>query len=89
MTRIEFEAALAVDGFVEIETKALPPRPANGEHGHHYGVRGLVVDGVFIVIRNNSPVAFRRGDIFDVPEGHLHCEEIGPEGAVISVGRKY
>ncbi|MEQ1614994.1 MAG: hypothetical protein ABL904_19775 [Hyphomicrobiaceae bacterium] len=28
MTRIEFEAALAADGYTEIEAKPLPPRPA-------------------------------------------------------------
>ena len=89
MTRIEFEAALAADGYTEIETKALPPRPANGEHGHHFTVRGFVLDGVFTVIQNNQPTAFRRGEIFTVPAGDVHCEEIGAEGAVICVGRKY
>jgi quercetin dioxygenase-like cupin family protein len=85
----EFEAAIAAEGYVEIETKALPPRPANGEHGHHYAVKGLVLGGVFTVIQNNAPVAFRRGEVFFVPAGDLHCEEIGPEGAEICFGRKY
>jgi quercetin dioxygenase-like cupin family protein len=88
MTRAEFEAALKADGFVEIETKTLPPQPANGEHGHHYDVRGLVLDGVFTVIQN-QPVHYRPGDIFFVANGDLHCEEIGEAGAEICVGRKY
>ena len=89
ITKPAFEAALAADGYVEIETKSLPPRPANGEHGHHYTVKGLVLDGVFSVVQANVVVAFQRGEIFSVPAGDLHCEEIGPEGAQICVGRKY
>jgi quercetin dioxygenase-like cupin family protein len=89
MTRAEFEAALKAAGFVEIETKTLPPRPANGEHGHHYDVRGLVLDGVFTVIQNQQPVHYRPGEIFFVANGVLHCEEIGAAGAEICVGRKY
>ena len=85
----DFEAALAADGYVEIETKSLPPRRANSEHGHHYTVKGLVLDGVFSVVQGNVAVVFRRGEIFSVPAGDLHCEEIGPEGAQICVGRKY
>jgi hypothetical protein len=62
MTRTEFEAALKADGFVEIETKTLPPRPANGEHGHHYDVRGMVLDGIFTVIQNEKPIHYYPGD---------------------------
>ena len=89
MTKTEFETALEADGFTEIETKTLPPRPANGEHGHHYDVRGLVLDGVFTVIQNHQPVHYSRGEIFFVANGDLHCEEIGAAGAEICVGRKY
>jgi hypothetical protein len=77
MTRTDFEAALNADGFVEIETKTLPPRPANGEHGHHDDVRGMVINGVFTVIRGNKPVHDHPGDIFVVANGDLPCEAIG------------
>ncbi len=89
ITKPEFEAALIVDGYVEIETKTLPPRPANGDHGHHYAVKGLVLDGVFTVVRAGGTVSYHRGQIFSVAAGDLHHEEIGPEGAEICVGRKY
>jgi quercetin dioxygenase-like cupin family protein len=89
MTRTEFEAALRADGFTEIETKTLPPRPANGEHGHHYDVRGLVLGGIFTVIQNDKPVHYRTGDTFFVANGDLHCEEIGEAGAEICVGKRY
>lgn len=85
----EFEARLKADGYTEVETKSLEPRPVNGEHGHHFSVRGLVLTGAFIVTRDNEPVTYRPGEIFAVAMGEMHCEEIGPEGARILVGRKY
>jgi quercetin dioxygenase-like cupin family protein len=89
MNRVEFEASLTTAGYTELETKQLPPRPANGEHGHHFDVRGMVLDGVFTVIQNNQPVHYRRGEIFFVANGELHCEEVGATGAEICVGRRY
>ena len=84
-----FEAELKSGGYVEIETKALDPRPANNGHAHDYDIRGLVLDGVFIVKQDDEPVAYRAGEIFAVPAGKSHTEEIGPQGARILVGRKY
>ena len=84
-----FEATLKTDGYSEIEIKTYQPRPPNGEHGHHFSVRGLVLDGTFIVIRDEKPVTYRAGDIFAVAGDCLHAEEIGPEGARVLVGRKY
>ena len=89
ITKPDFEAALVVEGYVEIETKVLPPRPANGDHGHHYAVKGLVLDGVFTVVQAGRAVAYIPGQVFSVTAGDLHHEEIGPEGAVICAGRKY
>lgn len=84
-----FEAKLKTDGYTEIEIKTYDPRPANGEHGHHFSVRGLVLEGAFIVISDHKPVTYRTGEIFTVPKGCLHCEEISPEGARVLIGRKY
>lgn len=84
-----FEASLKVDGYTEIEIKAYAPTPANGQHGHHFSVRGLVLDGTFAVIRGRTAVTYRTGEVFAVAEGCLHCEEIGPAGARVLVGRKY
>jgi quercetin dioxygenase-like cupin family protein len=84
-----FENQLRADGYTEIEIKRFEPRPANGEHGHHFDVRGLVLDGAFIVIEDDKAVTYRPGDTFAVPNGRLHCEEIGPEGARVLIGRKF
>jgi quercetin dioxygenase-like cupin family protein len=89
MDKEQFVAKLRSDGFTEIETKELGPRPANEGHGHSYAVRGLVLAGAFTVIRDDKPTTFRPGEIFSVPADCAHSEEIGTEGAQIVVGRKY
>jgi quercetin dioxygenase-like cupin family protein len=89
MNAADFERQLTADGYQEIETKQYAPRPQNGEHGHHFSVRGLVLEGSFIVTQGGRTVAYSPGEVFVVPEGGLHCEEIGPEGARVLVGRKF
>ena len=84
-----FEAKLKADGYSEIETVTYAPRPANGEHGHHFAVRGLVLDGTFIVAQHNDPVPYGPGESFSVAEGELHTEAIGPKGARVLNGRKF
>jgi len=85
----DFEAQLRAEGYTEIETKSYDPRPANGDHAHHFSVRGMVVDGTFTVTRDNKPVTYRPGETFAVAEGEIHFEEIGPGGARVLTGRKY
>jgi quercetin dioxygenase-like cupin family protein len=70
-------------------SKTLDPRPANAGHAHDYDIKGLVLDGVFIVYQDGNPVTYRAGEVFAVPAGKSHTEEIGPNGARIVVARKY
>jgi hypothetical protein len=48
ITKRNFEAALDVEGYVEIETKVPPPRRANDDHGHRFAVKGLVLEPVLL-----------------------------------------
>lgn len=89
MEKNEFEAQLKADGFTQIESKSVMPRPANEEHGHDYDVRGLVLAGAFIVIQNDKWTTYQPGDVFTVAAGLAHAEAVGPDGAQILVGRKY
>ena len=89
MDATAFEAKLKSDGYTEIEIKSYEPHPANGEHGHHFSVQGLVLEGAFTVICDQKPVTYRTGEHFAVLEGCLHAEEIGPQGARVLIGRKY
>jgi hypothetical protein len=87
MNEIEFEAKLRADGYTEIETQNLQPRPAKGQHGHPFSIRGLVLAGTFIVTQDKQRTIY--GEVFAVAQGHPHDESIGPDGACVLVGRKY
>jgi quercetin dioxygenase-like cupin family protein len=89
MNEMEFDEALKRDGYTEIQTKTLAARPPNTEHGHDYAVRGLVLEGTFIVSQNGQATTYRQGDIFSVAAGCEHTEEIGAEGARVLIGLKY
>ncbi|MEA2888114.1 MAG: hypothetical protein QOD11_2474 [Bradyrhizobium sp.] len=89
MNANEFEAKLKADGYTEIETQDLRPRPGKGGHGHPFAIRGLVLAGAFTVIQDDQRVTYGPGEIFAVAEGHAHDEEVGPDGACVLVGRKY
>lgn len=88
MDQTAFEAELTSAGYTQVEIKALDPRPANVEHVHDYDIRGLVLDGVFIVRQGDRLATFRTGEVFNVPAGTKHSEEIGSHGARVLVGRK-
>ena len=89
MNESDFTAQLKADGFTEIDTQSLDPRPGKGRHRHLFEIRGLVLSGTFVVTIDSEPVTHTAGQIFAVAEGQLHDESIGPEGARVLVGRKY
>jgi len=89
MNTADFEAQLTEAGYREVATRTMEPRPANGEHGHEFSVRGLVIDGEFIITFDGVPRSFKAGEIFEVVAGQLHSEAVGPEGASITTGRMY
>ena len=63
MDQHAFKAQLEADGYAEIESKDLAPKPANAEHGHHFSVRGLVLAGTFIVRHDNRSVTYGPGEV--------------------------
>ena len=89
MNESDFEAQLRADGYTEIETQNLDPRPGKGRHRHLFAIRGLVLSGRFNVTLDSEPITHGPGQVFAVAEGQLHDEFIGPEGARVLVGRKF
>ena len=89
MNESDFEVQLRADGYTEIESQDLAPRPGKGRHRHLFAIRGLVLSGTFVVQQDDGPITFTPGQIFAVDEGKLHDEWVGPEGAKILVGRKF
>ena len=61
MNEIKFEAKLRADGYTEIETQDLQPRPAKGQHGHPFSICGLVLAGTFIVTQDDQRTVYGPG----------------------------
>ena len=89
MNADDFALQLKAEGFQEIETRTLEPRPANHEHAHDSTVKGLVTAGQFIVTCDGNARTYTAGEIFEVVAGVNHSEAVGSEGATITVGRLY
>jgi quercetin dioxygenase-like cupin family protein len=89
MNESDFEAQLRADGYTEIETQNLDPRPFKGRHRHLFAIRGLVLSGTFNVTQDGEPVTFGPGQVFAVAYGELHDESIGAKGARVLIGRKF
>lgn len=89
MNESDFEKKLRADGYTEIATQSLEPRPGKGHHGHDFAIRGLVLAGSFTVTQNGQSTTYRAGQIFEVADGHPHDESVGLEGASVLTGRKY
>ena len=84
-----FEADLARDGFTEVVQRDYPVGHSAGEHGHHFGVRGLVLSGEFIITMGGRAHHYKAGDVFAVAADTLHAEDVGPNGVKLVAGRKY
>jgi quercetin dioxygenase-like cupin family protein len=89
MNAIEFEAGLKRDGYREISTRNLEPRPANPEHTHEFSVRGFITAGEFIITRGGVARSYRAGDVFEVASGERHSEAVSLEGVSLTTGRMY
>jgi quercetin dioxygenase-like cupin family protein len=89
MTEEGFTATLTDAGYTQIETKALEARPPNAQHAHDHDVRGLVLGGLFTVWTGDHAVRHETGQVFFVPAGTPHSEDIGPEGARVVIGRRW
>jgi quercetin dioxygenase-like cupin family protein len=82
-----FEFALRRDGFT-VERKTLEPNASTSAHAHPFDVRALVLNGEITLAVEGIDYAYRAGDIFVMPAGHLHAETAGPDGVEYLVGRR-
>jgi uncharacterized cupin superfamily protein len=88
MDRATFEATLKTDGFPEPQLSETGPNTRNAEHSHTYDVRALVLDGEITLTVDGTARTYRAGDVFSMPAGCRHVEDIGPQGVRSLVGRR-
>lgn len=89
MQQSVFVAELQSAGYTEIDSKTLDPRPANAGHAQITTSKDWCSMAVSSSTKDGNPVTYRAGEVFAVPAGKSHTEEIGPNGVRIVVGRKY
>ena len=85
----QFKRALENAGYEGISTRTMEPKGENAVHAHEFTAWGLVSEGEFIISRDGKAHGYKAGEEFQVPAGTLHTEAVGPDGACVTVGRKY
>jgi quercetin dioxygenase-like cupin family protein len=88
MDAMRFERALRDEGFSEIETKSVAGGTHNDEHAHAFEARALVLQGEIALTVAGESRTYREGDVFTMPAGCRHIEDVGPGGVSYVLGRR-
>ncbi|MDG2114649.1 MAG: AraC family transcriptional regulator [Actinomycetota bacterium] len=88
MTEDEFRALLASRGFDEIRETEYEAASENELHTHDFDALLMVLDGEFILVRDEGSETLVAGQTCDVPAGTSHAERTGEVGARVLVGIK-
>ena len=89
MDRVEFEAALREEGYLEVADRRMEPNKTNPEHSHEFDARLLVLEGEITITCNGDERTYRAGDTFAMSAGCLDTEQCGPQGVRYLAGRRY
>ena len=87
MTRADFEAGLARDGY-ELREGEIKPDVHREAHAHEFDARVLVVDGSITLVFGKDRVTYGPGDWCDVPAGTMHEEHTAEAGVRYVSGRR-
>lgn len=82
-----FRAELAAGGYAGPELVAIEANQYNPEHIHDFAVHLLILDGELNITVDGVTTSCRAGDTFKLAAGIPHCEQYGPQGANVLVGR--
>jgi quercetin dioxygenase-like cupin family protein len=88
MNAAEFEAALTAAGFTTVATGELPANRHVDAHSHPFDVRARVVTGAITLTIEGIATTYRAGEIFEVPAGTPHAEDVGRDGVTYLVGKR-
>jgi len=88
MTRDEFLAELASEGFQEIATVTREAGQSLDTHAHPFEAKALIVEGELTIRARETERRFQAGDVFHLATNEPHSESYGPSGVVYLVGRK-
>lgn len=83
----EFERQLAERGYTPPVAGDYAPNQFNDFHTHPFDVRGLVTAGEMTLTMQGKATTHRPGEIFTMPAGVPHQENVGPDGVQYIWGR--
>jgi quercetin dioxygenase-like cupin family protein len=87
MTRADFEAELARDGY-EIQTGEIKAHTHREPHVHGFDARVFVLDGSLTLAFEKERVTYSPGDSCHVPAGTIHAEHTEADGVRYVYGRR-
>ena len=89
MTELDkFRAEALADGADEVAERRWNPGQLVPPHTHPFDARALVTAGEMWLTQGGETRHLRAGETFFVPQGTLHSEMYGPQGATYWVARK-
>ncbi len=88
MTEHEFHQLLAERGYDEIRETTYEPESSNELHTHEFSALLLVLEGEFILEREDGRQTFLAGQTCEVPAGSVHAERAAAVGAHVIAGLK-
>jgi quercetin dioxygenase-like cupin family protein len=80
MEATDFNAILRAEGFPEAIRRSLPAGQVAPDHAHDFDAKALILAGAFTVTKDGIATTHRPGDLFAVPAGYRHAEQVGPDG---------
>ena len=87
MTRAEFEAELAREGY-EVRDGEIKPHVHRAAHAHEFDARVLVLDGSITLVFGADRITYGPGDSCRVAAGTMHEEHTEAEGVRYVSGRR-
>jgi len=87
MTRAEFEAELAREGY-EIREGEIEPNAHRPAHAHGFDARVLVLSGSITLVFGQERVTYGPGESCSVPAGTMHEEHTAADGVRYVSGRR-
>src|ERR1700730_3445960 len=89
MDRVEFEAALREEGYLEVADRRMEPNKTNPEHSHEFEARLLVLEGEITITCEGEERTYSAGDTFAMSAARPHTGQGGAEDVRDLSGRHY
>ena len=88
MTEDDFRLVLTEQGYDEIRAVDYAPGRDGDLHTHDFSAMLLVLEGEFILVREDGSETLLAGETCAVPAGTVHSERTGEVGARVLAGIK-